>query len=1129
MNRVLTRFFNIAQLVAAVVGIPWLLVTYVGWCLPTSVSWNDVSDAWSMGDLDPLTVVKALACALWLTWALVMISLAVHIGCRLLRVKPERPAFVPKRVFAITGRWVGGVALTATTSFMSMGGSALAATNATPLAQVSQQLQRSSTTLNTAGTGGLSFGTDSKVETSSSSQWTVKSGDTLWEIAEATLGDGTKWRSIVEANPSLSTSSDELPVGMVLRIPDGSRASRVSDPVTTSADVTAPVIGTVTVEPGDHFWRISEDVLTEAYGRAVTDDEITPYWRDMVELNRDNVASNNPNLIYAGEQYDVLLPPLPAEITDRTITLPNPVTRLDVPIQGVETDPVPVDQPAPVEAVVAVVEEAPAVVAPTVAPASAAPPVVSPVLAEADSGSADELPVAALAAVGLSAVAAGALLIGLRRRRAVAARTRDPREVLEEPTEDMLSLLSRIRAIATPDVTVTMDGVQRLLRRELMAAKQSAPAISVARAGRNGVELLLETPDPNPPHGFVAVDDGACWVLSPDVTAAMLEEVRHTETSLLPGLVSVGSNEIGSVLVDVERLGALEIRSDDPHTTGVGVLASMAAEFEGAPWLDQDESELFGIGLPVSLFGGYERLRLIDDSEVEAVVRSMCDTARNEAVQHPDGKHAMRVSTSALVYPPTIVLVGPDQAEVAKQLGEAALHSGSGLCVIALDMLPQGSSALVVTGKAAVLEPYGLDLDSVGMMSPAMASTVSAAMDGSDNIAETLPWPETWELSSTTESVISNGSSNGSGWGVDGHHGDGDETFDGFDESFEPTELTERAESVSVEELRELTLEEFVDLSTYVDEQIGALEPAVDENPDDGPDDDPNDDPNGPRGGYRVDGEFTDAVDSVSRAQELLDELLTPAGTVMFRMLSESMPTLTGTTVAISGRTAPRAVEVVAFLTLRQPAPPARLLESLWPTHTDHRTVVKAISRIRSGIAPANILLNEADKYCLDGVDSDWARFGQLVEAAQTLDSSGATLLLKHALELVQCCPFEGRKGPAWEWLDHGYVEADVRVRIVDASESLAELALDAGDASLALWSCEKARLCEPHREATHQLRMRAYAMLGDRDGLKREVKLAQASAMIDDPFAEISTNTQQLLRVLEAQFSDQHRERHSA
>ena len=201
------------------------------------------------------------------------------------------------------------------------------------------------------------------------------------------------------------------------------------------------------------------------------------------------------------------------------------------------------------------------------------------------------------------------------------------------------------------------------------------------------------------------------------------------------------------------------------------------------------------------------------------------------------------------------------------------------------------------------------------------------------------------------------------------------------------------------------------------------------------------------------------------------------------------------------------------------------------PTHVsdgmETRTVVKAVPRIRGAIAPANILLT-SDKYILDGIDSDWARFLELVEAANTFDSRGAMLLPRNALDLVQCRPFEGRKGSSWEWLEHGFLESDVRVKIVDASEALAELALAAGNAALALSACEKARLCEPHREATHQIRMRAYAMLGDRDALKREVKHAQASATIDDPFAEVSANTIQLLRVLESQFMNTE-QRHTA
>lgn len=93
-------------------------------------------------------------------------------------------------------------------------------------------------------------------------------------------------------------------------------------------------------------------------------------------------------------------------------------------------------------------------------------------------------------------------------------------------------------------------------------------------------------------------------------------------------------------------------------------------------------------------------------------------------------------------------------------------------------------------------------------------------------------------------------------------------------------------------------------------------------------------------------------------------------------------------------------------------------------------------------------------------------------------------------------------------------------VRIVDAAEALAELASHAGDASKALWACEKARLMEPHREATHLLRMRAYALLGDRDSLHREVRHAHESATLDDPLAERSANVVSLLRILDSRLN---------
>ena len=55
---------------------------------------------------------------------------------------------------------------------------------------------------------------------------------------------------------------------------------------------------TVVVAPGDHVWSISERELGRRLGRVPTDDEIIPYWRQVIELNHELV---DPDLVFAGQ------------------------------------------------------------------------------------------------------------------------------------------------------------------------------------------------------------------------------------------------------------------------------------------------------------------------------------------------------------------------------------------------------------------------------------------------------------------------------------------------------------------------------------------------------------------------------------------------------------------------------------------------------------------------------------------------------------------------------------------------------------------------------------------------------------------------------------------------------------
>lgn len=69
---------------------------------------------------------------------------------------------------------------------------------------------------------------------------------------------------------------------------------------------------TWTVRSGDHLWNIAERVLADHLGHAPTDAQVAPYWRRVVEANRQHLPDpGNPDLVLPG----------------MTVELPDPAIR----------------------------------------------------------------------------------------------------------------------------------------------------------------------------------------------------------------------------------------------------------------------------------------------------------------------------------------------------------------------------------------------------------------------------------------------------------------------------------------------------------------------------------------------------------------------------------------------------------------------------------------------------------------------------------------------------------------------------------------------------------------------------------------------------------------------------------
>jgi hypothetical protein len=65
-----------------------------------------------------------------------------------------------------------------------------------------------------------------------------------------------------------------------------------------------------TVTAGESFWSIAEELVAEGLGHPPSDDEVAPYWRALIDANRDRlVVTADPDLIVPGQ---VLTLPDPA-------------------------------------------------------------------------------------------------------------------------------------------------------------------------------------------------------------------------------------------------------------------------------------------------------------------------------------------------------------------------------------------------------------------------------------------------------------------------------------------------------------------------------------------------------------------------------------------------------------------------------------------------------------------------------------------------------------------------------------------------------------------------------------------------------------------------------------------------
>src|SRR5690606_30649749 len=215
---------------------------------------------------------------------------------------------------------------------------------------------------------------------------------------------------------------------------------------------------------------------------------------------------------------------------------------------------------------------------------------------QADQGQEDPVPEARAAEsplldvlAGLSLAAAGLLaLLAVRRREQLWQRITGRR--VARPQGDAADAEVALRFGADTPGARILDLGLRQLGTALAAQGRTPPTVYAAHLSAHSLDLWVHPADEHPPAPWTADDGGQVWRLSAK-DGRMLD--AQPGGAPYPGLVSIGTDRIGRVLVDLEAArGLINIRG--PQTTAA--LAALAVELATNRWSGRMRVTLVGFG-----------------------------------------------------------------------------------------------------------------------------------------------------------------------------------------------------------------------------------------------------------------------------------------------------------------------------------------------------------------------------------------------------------------------------------------------------------------------------------------------------------------------------------------------------
>lgn len=550
--------------------------------------------------------------------------------------------------------------------------------------------------------------------------YTVRTGDSLWQIAEDRLGDGERWTEIWELNHDriVAAGSNDphlIHIGWVLVLP---AAAPTPTPAANGADGANGGVPTYTVAPGDSMWSIAEDQLASLWGRQPSTDEVRGHWSELLALNDAQLASSgDPNRIYAGQQ--LLLAPVPPDPVAPQLPPPRPpVTEPTIPPPEAQPPTPPTTQ----------------ITTPTTAPTtttstdlSTTPSSDERSVSRAPQGGDDASPAPLLAEIaGLTMLATGVLLrLRLLRRRRRAAQGVQ-RGSLPAPLERGLA--------ATADLPLARWAGQELARlaQRLDPGRLGEAAPVVLELSEDaGIEMLWNQPMPDAPAPWEAIDHGWSWKLPYDPETPVPPDELPAP---VPALVTVGDRNGRQLLIDLEAYGSIALAGD---TTRVVEFATALALELGAGE-ELANAYVYTVGHEAPGTAQLDRVATVDQKSARRRLRSV-STEVEEALTSTgmSTSFALRCGADAPGLESAVVFSLAGDPQVNDEFIE---HSPPrrGVATVMLGVTPAAAGAQITLKPdgAARIDPLGIEFRATGV-SESLAEAVDTLLTTESGDAET--------------------------------------------------------------------------------------------------------------------------------------------------------------------------------------------------------------------------------------------------------------------------------------------------------------------------------------------------------------------------------------------------------